>query len=546
MTISRSHIINEQAENIFKSTLPASWLKRKQDPDHHIDYFVEVGQEGSSPSGHVFGVQLKGRENLTYSSTFASQPLETECIRYYLEDVQQPVFLVVVDVRQNSGFWIFLQEWTVKELRGRDWRKQKTLNVRVPFENRLEDAESLHAAVIESERFMRNLRPGCIEAALNAEKVALEALDERFNVTISHVVGRTQYEIQPQEEVDIKVSFRTNDPKELRARLSDLVDRGLKAEFNPKEVVFHGSELIRRIADDPNVKSIEICPTRKREAELILTSIDTAGNKCGSLVLHGSITLGRKEGNFRGVLSRTPLDLSLAFPVREENDVGSLQVTFEFDTTIWEGHSLLTLPYFDRLASMFGALRVRNDFGLALEIDGYPILSGTVQAETLLPQLDGIVWYLRLLEKARVVASKLGIDPHVPEDAALSEEDVETVTLLYQVLSEGEYRLPGAGVRFSCNLVPSEQFFEVAEKGTNEFVSVGFQPRSRRFNLFGTEFGVGWLKYWLTKASWVFDVSRIQQVERSELIEKGVELECIGAEGSELVITICTEKETEE
>ena len=53
--------IDRQAQNIFNMGLPPTWLVRKQDPDIHIDYFVET-TSGSEPSGLVFGGTAKRYE----------------------------------------------------------------------------------------------------------------------------------------------------------------------------------------------------------------------------------------------------------------------------------------------------------------------------------------------------------------------------------------------------------------------------------------------------------------------------------------------------
>ena len=295
MTISRSHLVDEKAKNFFRSTLPDSWLKREQVPDHHIDYFVEIGEEGSIPSGITFGVQLKGTEKPRYSGHFISQRLDTECVRYYLENVQQPVFLVVVDVKRERAFWIFLQEWTIKELGDRNWRRQKTVTVRVPVANSLENMKRFRDAVIESVPFMRELRPGSIAASVRAEKKALEVLDDRFSVDISYQDGTIAYDARPREDVDITVTFKSEDLARLRTRLIDLVDRGLKAEFSPDEVDFRGSDLIRRIAEHPHVQRIELQTMRNREADLQLTSIDPSGKGLDRFSVRGRLSLGRKE-----------------------------------------------------------------------------------------------------------------------------------------------------------------------------------------------------------------------------------------------------------
>ena len=92
--------IDRMAQNIFNDSLPPSWLTRKQDPDIHIDYFVEISKE-SKPSGITFGVQLKGTNSPRYSKNQIKISIKTKHLSYYLDKVKQPIFLVVVDVKKR-------------------------------------------------------------------------------------------------------------------------------------------------------------------------------------------------------------------------------------------------------------------------------------------------------------------------------------------------------------------------------------------------------------------------------------------------------------
>ena len=192
--------------------------------------------------------------------------------------------------------------------------------------------------------------------------------------------------------------------------------------------------------------------------------------------------------------------------------------------------------------TVFGKVQKGGKLRLTLEIDGYHVLTGTVESDNIAPHISGIGRYLQLLDQARIVARRVMIDPPVPNVALVSEEDLETIRLLHRVIEEGKCLLPGAGTRFEGTLVPNETFFEVAETSQTEFVQVGFQPTARPFKLFGTEFSIGWLLYSLTKAKWTVDMSAVRQ-KKVELMQTGIEFECIGAEGSQLVITAVPERE---
>jgi hypothetical protein len=58
-------------------------------------------------------VQLKGTEGLNYvdGGKAISFPMERRHLTYYANEVKLPVFLVVIDVKSNSGFWLFTQQY---------------------------------------------------------------------------------------------------------------------------------------------------------------------------------------------------------------------------------------------------------------------------------------------------------------------------------------------------------------------------------------------------------------------------------------------------
>jgi len=190
--------IDKRAQDIFNVLLPASWLPRKQYPDIHIDYFVETAS-GSEPSGMDFGVQLKGTKLLRLTKRFAKFPLKTKHLKYYLDQVRRPVFLIVVDVSQEKGYWLFLQRWAQEELKNKTWRDQKSITIRIPIDNSLANLQMFQGEIIEADSYMRELWPSSINSAVSFEKASLEKLDPRIGISISFQDGKPHYSLSAKE-----------------------------------------------------------------------------------------------------------------------------------------------------------------------------------------------------------------------------------------------------------------------------------------------------------------------------------------------------------
>jgi len=81
-TVDLNFEIEQDAENILKSLLPKRWVVRKEDPDYHLDFNVEVVMEGEL-SGIRFGIQLKGTRPETPSDFQLKYALKTKHLQYY-------------------------------------------------------------------------------------------------------------------------------------------------------------------------------------------------------------------------------------------------------------------------------------------------------------------------------------------------------------------------------------------------------------------------------------------------------------------------------
>lgn len=237
--------IDKKAQDIFNDSLPPGWLIRKQDPDIYIDYFVEIA-ERSRPSGVVFGVQLKGTNSPRYSGSLIKVSFKTKHLSYYLDKVKQPVFLIVIDIRKRQGFWLFAQEWAKNELKDRNWKGQKKIDIKIPLINCLSNVDLLREEVAKAETFMRDLWPSSIPAAIEYAKSSLEQLDQRVQVDVSYEGGKTRFTLHSREPFDFKIRFKGS--THVQSRFADLFNSGKPAMFDSDEIVdVNGSPLLQSI-----------------------------------------------------------------------------------------------------------------------------------------------------------------------------------------------------------------------------------------------------------------------------------------------------------
>ncbi len=136
----RSHQIDDQAELVFRSTLPSEWVVRKQHSDYGVDLEIEVFQDGSS-TGTLIKVQVKGTAAPQFSAdhSYAAYQLSTASAGYLCEELRSPSILVVVDVSSGKPYWTApqLDDGLREAVHNAAVAGQKTVAVHVPTANQL-------------------------------------------------------------------------------------------------------------------------------------------------------------------------------------------------------------------------------------------------------------------------------------------------------------------------------------------------------------------------------------------------------------------------
>src|ERR1039458_5280072 len=186
-TVGDRFATSEAAYTILRHLLPAKWIIRPQTPDFHIDYLIEPTEAGEL-TGINLAVQLKGWTPKHNKASNPAYSLKTKHLLYYLQKCELPVFLVLVDVINRSGYWAFMQQFA--QFLPPQHLKHKRVLVRFYPENTLDDTQRFTKAISEALTFMRELRPGSINAALLQRKKDLEAKDKRVEVQVDVVNGR--------------------------------------------------------------------------------------------------------------------------------------------------------------------------------------------------------------------------------------------------------------------------------------------------------------------------------------------------------------------
>lgn len=436
--------IDQLAQGIFESGLPPGWLRRKDQPDRHVDYRIELG-DGGRPEGLIFAVQLKGTVSAKISKRgwVSFSELETEHLSYYVDRSRQPVFLVVVDVSMKLGWWIFLQRYAADRLASGVWRKQKTVTIRLPMQNRLDDHTSLLAQVRAAEAYMRDVWPGRPTASIRFAQDELETLDPRFRVRSVATEKRTQHVLSAKgpDPVPFTIRFKGK-PGEIDRKVADLIERGRAVRFDSSEVEAPDSPLVAAVLQH----GVEMQGVRELLVDLELRLFDGENRELGRLAgMPFRFRGGTREMSGEAVLPNSPWALRGR---SEFDDQGGLhlELDFHFDTNKWEGAPLRRLPYFEQLRELILAAPRAVRGALTFWIGGVKVLEQPFGSE--LPDLlSEVVGHVAILGRAREVAEHLGVDPIVHLDVIEAEQ--AWIYALHEILIHRRtFRARGEAVTF--------------------------------------------------------------------------------------------------
>jgi hypothetical protein len=140
--------IGRAAGRIFQSSIPVNWAYRCQEDqeDYGVDAEIEIIGDNEKATGFIFKAQIKGQENVSIinGGSITSFSLSTERLNYYMNQLDVPIILVVVDVTTKKVYWISLQD--DQNLSGRlaiaNGEGKKNITIHIPCENNLPDGSN--------------------------------------------------------------------------------------------------------------------------------------------------------------------------------------------------------------------------------------------------------------------------------------------------------------------------------------------------------------------------------------------------------------------
>lgn len=248
--------IGRLAGRRFEATLPEDWIYRSQEDqeDVGIDGEVELEADDGTGSGFIFKVQIKGVAEAALIDEGRVLPfsLKLERLKYYMNNLEVPVILIVVDLATDSIYWLSLQDnsalresLTMATVKGQD-----SLTVHVPVNQVYEgNWSAMLSAVGQSMDWLRlhavqRMTAGVHETINATPLESIEDLLKNYSQVASLLRGRKFDDLfrtgNHEELCSEALAVLRADSEEVRARFSAglHLERVLQAHFKPASEAF--------------------------------------------------------------------------------------------------------------------------------------------------------------------------------------------------------------------------------------------------------------------------------------------------------------------
>ena len=312
----------------------------------------------------------------------------------------------------------------------------------------------------------------------SAASQTLSALDTRFRVVSSHSKGITQFEIVPQQPVELFVVFDIARAPELPSKMEELFAHGRSFEVDASVVTWRGSPLFDHISAEGTSGKFGISPTRRSVKVKLWTENGPNSDRHNLDDIDGHIAGGTKsvhvEASGLGGLLTIAIDVPLAPPVVHAN------LTLSVDFACWQMVDVQRLPYLKSLTTFVNHLSNGFSLRLSVEADGNPIFAPeriNLSNYQWVRNLRAFLEYIRL---AQSLTSILKLPLRFDNVESISSESFDALAEMERVAT-GRFRLSKGQIKSNPRFtvtpsVDGERLLAEAHK--EQVIRIQAQPTS--------------------------------------------------------------------
>ncbi len=521
----RNRVIDEQASRILKNKLhPDNWQIYRFEPDIAKDYSIELVEKGNY-LGITFLVQQKGQKKVkqTPDGKYFKFKIETKYLAYY-EKIRLPVFLALIDVTKEIGYWIFIQKYLRESFTEGKWRSQKYQTLYIPANNTLDELGDLRKTVYDADTFMAANYPGILPKAIRIEQERLETLDPRFNVKVMANERGQKYFLDAKEEVKGTFVFKGKE-EIVKQKISDLIDKGKPTTFENSEVEVIGAPILME-AVKAN-KSMTMRWGILGEGSMLVRAEKENNTPIFLCNLPMNLEGGLKEIRFTMGGKGNPLVIKIASSISSMES--ELNITVDF--SLWKNKSITKLQMFREINALATATLAGYDLIFEAIFPGASPIPGKIFSEQIQhTNIFTLMEQVKIIDKARQVAEFFEVERYF--SSAITKEDIQNIDILFALVNSGEYSYAAPQVKLTFKMDKAGVEKLLGAILINPEGQISFMGNSYIFPFLGSNLDIG---------PYITEVSHISLTNEAEVRSQisrrydEIEIECKGSEVSRVI-----------
>ena len=434
-TITPSSDLGDLGESLVKKLMPPLWVVRRQSPDIHVDFRVEVVEEGEPTARHV-ALQVKSARRTPRRVSMKRKHLE-----YYADPCREPVFIIAMNTVDEDAHYVFAQQWLDANSH---WKHQGSTGVPInPQGPRLSDTAAFSLAVAEAFAYMRRTRRQPLPLSIQDEERELQALDPRFRVSMSVNRSGSYVQLEAMQQVSGKLSMTVPvlDGVDIESRYRAAQDFGEPFVAEQATVAFEGSDLLASIfGRGPGTFIFE----QKPQGVTIHFRSTTVPAR--SLTMVGEITRGRVGGSvsvsYAGGLFKLSGRVSAS-----SDDRGHASLVFELGLDRLHGLDLTEMDGIANLRWFVGAIACGEPTDAHISLD-----DGRAGSSKFRPEGNALIpkdWMFALdvLDALRLLGKRGAMSISCPDFTSTTLEECFAIDIAGTLLRDGRVELKPSPVR---------------------------------------------------------------------------------------------------
>jgi hypothetical protein len=267
--------------------------------------------------------------------------------------------------------------------------------------------DAIDTAAMALTGFPKRFIADAISNIHQASAKSLEAIDPRFEVKTAHTENGTHFMFFAKQNVPFNLNIEKTYADDFFGKFNDLLEHGEELEVNSRAIQFEKLPFFDEFSAQFGDGSLIIAPSKTiQSVQKLWITEQLTGNVETFDDVVGEIRLGNKSFTFKGSACNGLFNVSFSRMPLFSNLNGSFE--FSLLTDGWDGIDICSLPYFNKLSSLFSKLIAGWKLNTTLEINGERLLVANVNTFDD-PSIAAFFGFLKYIERVQIVSKLTGV-----------------------------------------------------------------------------------------------------------------------------------------